>query len=347
VIGKVFSFSVPVCLAAFALMGCSATEPAESNPNNTSNAGTGGSGATSEGSCESVCVKSAGANCSAFDDQTCVSECEALGASNSACESVYAEFLTCAANEGAFECDSNGKPKLTNCGDEQSAFMDCFLGGGTGGGGGAAGAGGATANGGCGPVEEPVPDTATDVADSAECKQYCDRGQSECGATCSPETSCAIPAGQCSASTQAYIKCQAETGQYYCGGDGFSIVHSCKYDASLCTGGGGPTGPQCSDFPATAPSGGSCYLGNCNPVTNAGCSASQTCDMSTEGFNCFPAGTADTCEACDVENGPYCASGGVCVDNACARYCCTDADCGCGTCVQQQFGNDFVKLCMD
>ena len=199
---------------------------------------------------------------------------------------------------------------------------------------------------GCAPPEDPEPETATDVADSAECKQYCDRGQSECGASCSPEIKCEIPAGQCAASTRAYLACQAQTGSYYCGSDGYSLVHNCDYDTSLCSGGGGVTGVMCSEFPDTAPSAGSCYSGNCNPVTNAGC-PSGSCDLSDQGYNCFPTGTADMCTACDNQAGPFCATGSTCVGGQCARFCCTDADCGCGKCIQQNAGGELLSVCLD
>lgn len=138
------------------------------------------------------------------------------------------------------------------------------------------------------------------------------------------------------------------------------------------SGGGGSTASgitppipfECT-VPATAPSLGSCVVIDadagtnvpdggdggpgiqCNPITNEGCPATQVCDSSEDstgvvtGFMCFSGnGTAATCAPCN-DNGPAttCAPGGTCFTYdgeisvaACARYCCTNADCGSGLC---------------
>jgi hypothetical protein len=112
---------------------------------------------------------------------------------------------------------------------------------------------------------------------------------------------------------------------------------------------------QCS-VPATPPSGGSCVTVvaandagtgiQCNPVTNAGCSAGEACDVSRDsnqsliGFICYPGPNPEgICAICPngSNDAGECAAGGTCLlsDPAiaqCARYCCTDADCGEGTC---------------
>jgi hypothetical protein len=74
----------------------------------------------------------------------------------------------------------------------------------------------------------------TDVAGSAECTAYCTKMKNQCNRTCVPKSDCAIPAGQCEASERAYLDCQTTKGTWYCGADGFSIVSSCKRDATLC-----------------------------------------------------------------------------------------------------------------
>ncbi|HTJ81170.1 MAG TPA: hypothetical protein VL400_05580 [Polyangiaceae bacterium] len=97
--------------------------------------------------------------------------------------------------------------------------------------------------------------------------------------------------------------------------------------------------------PATAPSGGACLADfeaqghDCNPVTNEGCMAGETCDLSGN-FKCLPlTGTeAAVCGACDNFNDQFCGVGLTCDSYSdtgkCFRYCCTDADCGSGnTCV--------------
>jgi hypothetical protein len=113
------------------------------------------------------------------------------------------------------------------------------------------------------------------------------------------------------------------------------------------TGGTGGTGggtvpdvtPLCVGLPETAPSGGSCYSsGVCNPVTNSGCTGEgEACDLSDNGFTCFGPPNETPCGgSCDNSTGPFCLPGHVCLGSGmtkCARYCCTDADCGSGSCI--------------
>lgn len=76
----------------------------------------------------------------------------------------------------------------------------------------------------------------------------------------------------------------------------------------------------------------------CNPVTNDGCGTDgSACDLGTSAgtFQCFqPPNNAQLCGMCDNAKGPYCAPGMHCFPptNTCARYCCSDADCGGGVC---------------
>ena len=93
---------------------------------------------------------------------------------------------------------------------------------------------------------------------------------------------------------------------------------------------------------AGAPSKGSCLqvagLVTCNPVSGTGCTtAGSSCDRDDKGgFTCFTAdqgpNTIALCGDCGVSDA-YCSNGTVCVEsslnnNQCARYCCTNADCG-------------------
>ncbi len=104
--------------------------------------------------------------------------------------------------------------------------------------------------------------------------------------------------------------------------------------------------------------GGSSY---CNPVTHGGCMPDGSqCEFVYPGiFDCIPPfGTpAQICQPCNFAMGPYCGSGLRCEVNSfqCARYCCTDADCGTGHCELDQnvvFGfsttnpTDMVGLCL-
>lgn len=103
----------------------------------------------------------------------------------------------------------------------------------------------------------------------------------------------------------------------------------------------------------------------CNPVTHVGtlpvCALpGSQCELVFPGmFACTePYGIpAQLCQPCNFSNGPYCGSGLRCDIGSmkCARYCCTDADCGTGRCELDQnavFGYstlnpvDMVGLCM-
>jgi hypothetical protein len=76
----------------------------------------------------------------------------------------------------------------------------------------------------------------------------------------------------------------------------------------------------------------------CNPITNDGCGTDgSACDLglSQGTFQCFPPpNSAQLCGVCDDSKGPYCAPGLHCYPPTltCARYCCSDADCGSGVC---------------
>lgn len=99
----------------------------------------------------------------------------------------------------------------------------------------------------------------------------------------------------------------------------------------------------------------------CNPVTHQGCPTDGTqCEFVYPGiFACYPPASipAKICEPCNFTTGPYCDSGLRCdvTSLQCARYCCTDADCGTGHCELNQnvaFGYstanpaDLVGLCL-
>lgn len=90
----------------------------------------------------------------------------------------------------------------------------------------------------------------------------------------------------------------------------------------------------------------------CNPVTHNGCmSDGSSCDLAYPGiFGCYLAvGTpAGLCEPCQFQQQPYCGSGLRChpATKTCARYCCSDADCGTGRCELDQmlaFGAEIAR----
>jgi hypothetical protein len=101
----------------------------------------------------------------------------------------------------------------------------------------------------------------------------------------------------------------------------------------------------------------------CNPVTAAGCISGSVCETAYPGVFVCNNGmtmTAQACAMCNPDTFEFCAPGLHCMVSArmCARYCCTDADCGgaAGSCVLDPtvtFGapltspKDKVGLCLD
>ena len=98
----------------------------------------------------------------------------------------------------------------------------------------------------------------------------------------------------------------------------------------------------------------------CDPVTNAGCTDGDGCDVNLDdngdviGFVCFtPPYGASLGQACETsDTGPFCSPGLTCVPTSadatsggvCARYCCTNADCGAAeTCVKTAMGTGIFS----
>jgi hypothetical protein len=77
-------------------------------------------------------------------------------------------------------------------------------------------------------------------------------------------------------------------------------------------------------------------MDQCNPVTGNGCpSVDFSCELVYPGmFVCIPpyGVVSKLCQTCSYEMPPYCGAGFRCLpgmsSTVCARYCCTDADCG-------------------
>lgn len=317
--------------------GACESEPGTDNGNTggTSGANEAGGGAgdgDSVNKCEQLCSRAASAGCTDTDPAKCLTACNELKSNAAAtCASEAEAVISCGINE-TYSC-VDGEAKVQGCDTQLEALLACSNGSGS------------ECGGGSDPGDPSDPGPApTDVAGSAGCEAYCEQAETQCSATCTP-TTCKIEAGHCAASTEDFLLCQAQTGTWYCGADGYSIVHNCKYDESLCDG-SAPSGPTC-EVPEVAPSNGSCYTGGaCNPVTNEGCTDGAGCDISNDGFQCFPPpADATLCGACDPSSGPFCGPGTTCADK-CARFCCTNADCGCGTCVDTLLGGTTVKLCM-
>jgi hypothetical protein len=102
--------------------------------------------------------------------------------------------------------------------------------------------------------------------------------------------------------------------------------------------------------PASAPSMGGCVMAGtsmiaCNPVTNQPCASGQTCRVTLDSsqtptsFTCVASNDAGLCTPCSDSTGPVCGGGLSCSiavppQSACARYCCTNDDCGdAGVCI--------------
>jgi hypothetical protein len=105
------------------------------------------------------------------------------------------------------------------------------------------------------------------------------------------------------------------------------------------------TGPFMPDASAELDAGlddpGNANRTTCNPVTNEGCLGTDVCGLDNSGnfYVCFPAGSPAGVAACDSCTAPAstCGAGTTCVGVSmtsylCARMCCTNADCGQGTC---------------
>ena len=92
----------------------------------------------------------------------------------------------------------------------------------------------------------------------------------------------------------------------------------------------------------------------CNPVTGAPCTGGQACDLNQDqAYTCFdPPNTQALCETCDPGSGPYCENGLHCFDDGsgtgkCMKFCCSNDDCGGGTCDTTQYGDPAIGLCGD
>jgi hypothetical protein len=89
----------------------------------------------------------------------------------------------------------------------------------------------------------------------------------------------------------------------------------------------------------------------CNPVTNEGCNtmAGEACDVGMGGFQCYPSGNVkNLCETCGANDADFCKPGFSCVgEGECGRYCCSDTDCGAGTCLKTLEGQALFTSAPD
>jgi hypothetical protein len=74
------------------------------------------------------------------------------------------------------------------------------------------------------------------ITSSAECNAYCAKVESECMgmASCDRASICRIRGGGCAASTNTYLQCVVDTGQWSCVGTDFFVTTTCKLDNMVC-----------------------------------------------------------------------------------------------------------------
>ncbi len=128
-------------------------------------------------------------------------------------------------------------------------------------------------------VDVAAPPVPTSVKGSAECKAWCDTLMSACGRTCAPEKDCEIRIGQCADSTKNFLQCQVDDGSWSCGADGYTIISSCKRDASVCP-------------PGTIRGESSTDAGTSDSGTKSPYSVPKTCADARSGKGCCGWGTS-------------------------------------------------------
>jgi hypothetical protein len=95
-------------------------------PNFGGNGGAGGEPPTMDPSrCESGCVLTLEADCNRgpADQETCVSDCEALESGE--CSAEYAELQSCSTDEPV-TCNDQGFPIVEACSEQQATFVACL-----------------------------------------------------------------------------------------------------------------------------------------------------------------------------------------------------------------------------
>lgn len=187
----------------------------------------------------------------------------------------------------------------------------------------------------------------------ATCTAYC---QNAVAAGCNSDTLAKCHAScmysftyyaACLASYDAWLKCGAG-GSMVCSG-GYPYPAACDAEDEAFTFCLYYFEPVCS-VPSQAPSQGACYAGAaCNPITNQGCPSSSSCVYAgSGGFACTP-GTFNIplCQPCGTQSNS-CARGYDCYGDyfeTCARYCCTDADCGGAPGSCRDVSGPYLRFC--
>lgn len=168
-----------------------------------------------------------------------------------------------------------------------------------------------------------------------------------CASTCATDES-----GSCGAQWNVVADCSLDPATMFTCKNGKANSSSCIAEALMfadCES-AAPFEISCM-VPPAAPSLGNCHSSDvCNPVTDQGCANNEDCDIAQggDGFQCYPQGSVTIRGACAPENGLHCTGGFVCITDptgTCARYCCTDADCGSGS-VCHQLDASAASICV-
>jgi hypothetical protein len=241
---------------------------------------------------------------------------------NDACEVCTAEtccdaWTACEADQGCWDCVTGTDDSLCaapGTHDRVTEYLECIG----------------------GPCVEPCIGASGDCEDANAAEYFGD----ECGACL--EQNCCDEVGAC------YEHGEPDEGCWYdcvtnhnAAGCHEPTAHALYYAIGECAQTNceaeciqEPVEPACEGVPEEAPSAGACVEiaggDECNPVTNEGCDteAGEACDSGEDGFMCYPPPNENAlCTECSEDAG-FCAPGHVCVGGLCARWCCTDQDCG-------------------
>jgi hypothetical protein len=201
--------------------------------------------------------------------------------------------------------------------------------------------------------------SADETDHSDPCPKYCERAAT---AGCDDQNGdCLIKCqsgytsyARCKDEWDAIARCGASSGQFACY-IGQTYLASCTKQTQALETCMEAIKPICSELPATAASLGDCYSGQvCNPLADQ-CPSGQACQWqepieTVNLWSCVDASllTQGLCAPCDYGAGLFCKPGYACVGDGrktCARFCCSDADCGGvpDTCIN--FGMTYRKFC--
>ncbi|HZF55530.1 MAG TPA: hypothetical protein VE093_43250 [Polyangiaceae bacterium] len=155
------------------------------------------------------------------------------------------------------------------------------------------------------------------------CQQFCELRAPVCpdddDSTCLEKCDFEYDKGVCKAEWAAAIDCVLTSGELVCNNGSPKVADACDqafvtYVACLVT---------------------SCYkdLGACNPLLDS-CPEGRVCDPGDGAFYCRSA-SSPVPRGEDCDNSPACEHGTTCFFGRCTAFCCSDSDCGFGSCKYQ------------